>query len=239
LLLERLESRVVPGFLAPLAFDAGAGPSSVAVGDFNGDGHLDLAVANTDGLSVLLGKGHGSFQTAQSCSARGGSLAVADMNGDGKLDLVTSGGSLLLGNGDGTFQAARTFPVGIGPFSVAVGDFNGDGHLDLAVANSGSGTVSVLLGNGDGSFQTARTFSAGSFPQSVAVGDFDGDGHLDLAVANFGFPEAGVPGTVSVLLGNGDGTFQPAGNFPAGGGPRSVAVGDYHSSGTATPWAAR
>src|SRR2546428_586060 len=97
------------------------------------------------------------------------------------------------------FLAPLAFDAGVSPLSVAVGDFNGDGHLDLAVANSDSDNVSVLLGNGDGSFQTARNFPTGSLPRSVAVGDFNGDGHLDLAVAN-----NTVPGTVSVLLGNGD-----------------------------------
>src|SRR5438876_590519 len=140
LLLERLESRVVPGFLAPLAYHAGRYPSSVAVGDFDGDGHLDLAVANGDNVSVLLG------------------------------------------NGDGSFQTARNFPAGSLTVSVAVGDFDGDGHLDLAVANYGHpsngdpGGVSVLLGNGDGSFQPARNFPDRSSPSSVAVGDFNGDG---------------------------------------------------------------
>jgi hypothetical protein len=105
------------GFVAPLAFDAGREPTSVAVGDFNGDGHLDLTVANLGENTV----------------------------------------SVLLGNDDGTFQAARNFPVGGFPRSLAVKDFNGDGILDLAVANCGSNTVSVLLGNGDGTAFEAMT----------------------------------------------------------------------------------
>src|SRR5207302_8630941 len=92
LLLERLESRVVPGFLAPLAFDAGSVPLSVAVGDFNGDGHLDLAVASGGGVSVLLGNGDGSFQTARNFPAGTGpqSVAVGDFDGDGHLDLAVA-----------------------------------------------------------------------------------------------------------------------------------------------------
>jgi hypothetical protein len=136
--------------------------------------------------------------------------------------------SILLGNGDGTFGAAQKFPVGSYPQSVAVGDFNGDGKLDLAVANTGprpftDSSVSVLLGNGDGSFQAAQKFPVGSYPQSVAVGDFNGDGRLDLAVAS--------GNVVSVLLGKGDGTFQAAQNFPAGSSPSSVAVGDVNGDG--------
>ena len=155
LLLERLESRVVPGFLAPLAFDAGADPLSVAVGDFNGDGTQDLAVANSrsNNVSVLLGNGDGTFQAARNYAAGYESewVAVGDFNGDGTLDLaVTDYGSntvsVLLGNGDGTFQARNfSYVAGAGLRSAAIGDFNGDGSPDLAVANSGSNDVSILL----------------------------------------------------------------------------------------------
>src|SRR5207245_9985782 len=97
--------------------------------------------------------------------------------------------SVLLGNGDGTFQPAQSFAAGFSPSSVVVGDFNGDGRPDLAVANAGldtgyGSTVSVLLGNVDGTFQPARNFDTNNYGRSVAVGDFNGDGRLDLAVAN-------------------------------------------------------
>src|SRR5438874_83752 len=111
---------------------------------------------------------------------------------------------------DGTFQTAANYGAGTHPFSVAVGDFNSDGRSDLAVANEGSGNVSVLLGNGDGTFQAAVNYGAGGNPGSVAVGDFNADGKPDLAVANTG------SGNVSVLLGDGDGTFQPAVNYGTG-----------------------
>jgi len=167
------------------SFAVGNEPISVAVGDFNGDGRLDLAVANnflfSSSISVLLGNGDGTFQTALSFPAGGSPrfIAVADFNGDGVLDLavanwVSATVSILLGNGDGTFQAPQNFFAETEPNSIAVGDYDGDGRLDLAVANYSS--VVVLLGNGDGSFQPARLFSAGAFPvYSVAVGDFNGD----------------------------------------------------------------
>jgi hypothetical protein len=232
-------------------FSAGSGPFSVAVGDFTGNGVSDLAVANagSDTVSVLLGNGNGTFQTARSFSTGGAgprSVAVGDFNGDGFLDLVVAGYGVycndfgdchnfdetvrvLLGNGDGTFQAARSFAAGPTPRSVAVGEFDGDGRLDLAVANYGSNTVSVLLGNGDGTFQAARSFATGSGPNSVAAGDFNGDGLLDLAVANNG--HYGQNSTVSVLLSNGDGSFQAARNFNAGTAPSSAAVADFNGDG--------
>jgi hypothetical protein len=112
---------------------------------------------------------------------------------------------------------------------VAVGDFLGNGVLDLAVANQADNTVSVLLGNGDGSFQAAVRYAGGSSPSSLAVGDFNGDGILDLAVTDSAV-SGGSPG-VSVLLGNGVGSFQAAQNFSAGSGPASVAVGDFNGDG--------
>lgn len=105
-----------------------------------------------------------------------------------------------------SFGTAQSYPVGTSPAAIVVGDFNGDGKIDIAVANSGSGDVSILLGNGDGTFQPAVNYSAGNSPKGIDVGDFNGDGKLDLAVFQ---PVAnGVAGSVTILLGNGDGTFQ-------------------------------
>ena len=166
----------------------------------------------------------------------GNGVAAADFNRDGKLDLaVASGGvSILLGNGDGTFQPAVSYPAGNSVTSIAVGDFNNDGKPDVAVASAGTSEVSILLGNGDGTLQAAKDFPVNGTAQevSIATGDFNGDGKLDVVVAdqtNCG----GTCTTVSVLLGNGDGTLQAAQHVTVAAGPNGVAVGDFNGDGRA------
>jgi hypothetical protein len=180
----------------------------VAVGDFNGDGHPDIAVTSPDdnSVSVLLGTGKGGFG-AQSTFGVGDnpqSVVVGDFNGDGNLDLAVANEGdntigLLLGTGTGSFGAQTTFPAWDVPIALAVGDFNGDGQLDVAVTLSGgfNNVVNVLLGTGKGSFQSQTSppiWIVGSFPAGLASGDFNGDGKSDLAVANQGGD------TVSVLI---------------------------------------
>ena len=220
---------------------AGSGPLSVALGDFNGDGKLDLAVGNASSgeLSVLLGTGTGSFGPPMNLSAWGPtSIAVADFNHDGKLDLATTGGApggvaLLMGRGTGQFDMGFPIMVGWNDVFVATGDFNEDGNVDLVVANySIYGNIAILLGSGTGSFGTPMSFFAAGTPSSVAVGDFDGDGHADLAVANRGF--AGV----SILLGTGTGSFGELTNYPVGpdnslSDSFSIAVADFNADGKA------
>src|SRR5438132_1390182 len=139
-------------------------PLSMAAGDFNGDGKLDLALGiqedgNPGYVSVLLGNGDGTFTPVSSSPATGHcpcSMAIGDRNGDGKLDLAVANFdvntvTILLGSGDGTFAPASSPPATAGP-ALVVGDFNGDGKLDLAVTNRGNGTLTILLGNGDGTF---------------------------------------------------------------------------------------
>jgi uncharacterized repeat protein (TIGR01451 family) len=124
------------------------------------------------------------------------------------------------------FAAATGYPVGTSPSGVATGDFNGDGKPDIAVANTGSSTVSILLGNGDGTFQPAINFNAGNNPTTVAVGDFNGDGKLDLAVFQQGTNS--LSGNVSILLGNGDGTFQAPKTLALTSTASVMAVADFN-----------
>jgi hypothetical protein len=235
--------------------------NSVAIADLNGDGKPDLAVVEGDSMfSVLLGNGDGTFQAPVSYSSGGpyaSSVAIADLNGDGKLDVVFAGNvagrggvvGVLLGNGDGTFQTPVSYSTGAwGNDSVAIADLNGDGYPDLVVASecltdecSGdrSGAVSVLLGNGDGTFRAPANYGSGGWEaSSVAIADLNGDGYPDLAVSNLcqlsaNCPVEGAPpGEVSVLLGNGDGTFQTAVSYSSGGSwATSVAIGALSGGG--------
>jgi hypothetical protein len=229
-------------------FAVGLTANSLGVGDFNGDGAPDLAVAGYNSsfsgcVSVLLGNGHGSFHLSGQNLALGftpgGTPAVGDFNGDGTPDLVLTSNNntltLILGNGDGTFQAAQSFSIAP-PFQnlytdgVATGDFNGDGKADLSVTHAGPGTVSVLLGNGNGTFQAPQNFAASPSPSAAALGDFDGDGTPDVALAS-GDISLDLNHGINVLLGNGNGTFGPVHNFPAGIDFESVVVGDFNGDG--------
>src|ERR1700751_791937 len=208
-------------FAAPLIpnVDSGDGINAFGVGDFNGDGITDLLVDDEDTgkLTVLLGKGDGTFTVGQSMPFNTQSIAIADFNGDGKLDLALAGSAqttILLGNGDGTFTAAPNQPQ-IGSSQVVAADFIGDGKLDLAVSPS-NGATSTLLGNGDGTFTAAPDQPQITTDELVAA-DFNGDGKIDLAALDL------MGDTVTIVLGNGDGTFSAALSFPTGANSFSLA----------------
>ena len=221
-------------FQDQVRYAVGTGPNALVVGDFNGDGRTDLAVANdgTNDVSVLLSNGDGTFQdqVRYAVGTTPVALVARDFNGDGRTDLAvvnfgTNDVSVLLSNGDGTFQHQVRYAVGDYPSALVAGDFNGDGRTDLAVANQVSSDVSVLLGNGDGTFQHQVRYAVGSAPFALVAGDFNGDGRTDLAVANQ------VSNDVSVLQGNGDGTFQKAVPYAAGTTSSALVAGDFNSDG--------
>jgi hypothetical protein len=215
---------------------------------------VDFALVSTMLLAAPLaaaqdpGSGFAPSVTYRTGGFQPTAVALADVNGDGRPDLIvanhcsnpqckTSGVvGVLLGNGDGTFQKAVTYDSGGSvAFSVAVADVNGDAKPDILVANMGDGSsdgsVAVLLGNGDGTFQKAVTYdSGGKYLKSVAIRDVNSDGKADLLLANMG--DGSNNGSVGVLLGNGDGSFQKAATFDSGGiGTDWVAVADLKGDG--------
>ena len=226
-------------FQTAVSYAAGANPGSVVVGDFNHDGNPDLAVTNNLGantISILFGNGDGTFQPARTLEAGGpfvaGILAAADFNRDGHLDLALSSDSsgavlVLLGNGDGTFQPTQTVPLGFAPQFVVAADLNHDGKADLV--SGGSGMVTVLLGSGKGTFRAGTVYTSvptTEFPASV--GDVNGDGNADLVIP--GYSDAQTQSGISVLLGNGDGTFQPPTTF-GGSYPNAAVLADFNGDG--------
>jgi len=184
------------------------GPYNIAVGDFNHDGKLDVAVAGNK-MQVLLGNGDGTFKepTLPAPSLVPNWVATADINHDGNLDLVVAdfsrfftGVSVFLGNGDGTFQNPVNYSTPNAAPYIEVGDFNGDHRPDIVVLDVLQ--VSVLLGNGDGTFQEPAINTTPSYaPSAMGIGDFNSDGKLDVAVAE---QFCGIS-QVEILLGNGTG----------------------------------
>jgi hypothetical protein len=223
-------------FQQPMTLAAGSNVTDVLAGDFNGDGNLDLVVESDQGTQLFLGNGDGTFRSPTLIDS---GLAYTrpvegDFTGDGKLDLLltdSSGVKLLLGNGDGTFQAPHLIFTPSGQdVKVAVGDFNGDHKLDIAVLNQFPSSLDLLLANGDGTFQAPQSYAIGTYPAALAVGDLLGNGRDDLVVS-VGGDSYELPGSVSVLLSNADGTLQPAVNYPIGPNPGPVLVGNFSAGG--------
>jgi uncharacterized repeat protein (TIGR01451 family) len=201
-------------FAAPKSYPVGKSPSVIVIGDFNGDGWPDLAVGNagSNDVSILLNNGDGTFKAAVNSPAgiSPQNMVTGDFNADGKLDLVVSnsgdpGVFLLLGNGDGTFRVPAAITADQFPKSIAAADFNEDKKLDLLMDGA------LLLGNGDGTFQP-RTEILGGDVTAVVIGDFNGDKHVDVLVGRREHSDTSnlTSLNLSLLAGNGDGTFQSA-----------------------------
>lgn len=214
----------------------GAGPNqnNIAVGDFNGDGRQDLALAHEgyNAITIRLGDGHGGFtgSTVVAVGSHPYNLVVGDFDGDGRQDIATTnqGGdnvSVLIGNGLGGFSLNSTKGVGDGPLSIAIGDFNIDGKQDLVVANHSSSNVAVLLGSGTGGFGSSVYYAVAPFPTSVCVSDFNMDGKDDIATTS------GANSTVSIRLGNGSGGFTGNTEIPVGSNPYGLTIGDFNRDG--------
>ena len=231
-------AKVCQPFVANQLYEPGTTPSSVAIGDFNGDGIPDLVTAGwySHKLHVLLGQKDGTFVEGQSfrhSAHLARKLVVGDFNNDGKLDVAVAddegGVNVLLGRGDGTFMHAIRNDTGSPVSYIAAGDFNHDGKLDIVALGYLASQIQVLLGNGDGTFQAPVNYPT-FVPNQVVVADLNGDGNLDLAVANAGYEED--PGdTVSVFFGKEDGTFGAPTAYTVGHIPFGITAADLNGDG--------
>jgi hypothetical protein len=242
-----LQDPAHPGkFLAPASYPVGNDPFTIAVGDLNGDGELDIVTANAtlgttnpNGLSVLLQSGNGKFLPAVNYSTGEAvnSVTVGDVNGDGRADLIVadSGGvSILLQNSasPGTFTVASTVSVSGGASSGVVSDINGDGVPDLVAANGAN--VLVCLGNvgAPGNFLAPVSYSAGQQPIYVAVADLNGDGKPDIVVADQGLPTTTTGVHVLLMNPSSPGTFEAPVEYANGSGSTQLAIADMDGDGT-------
>jgi hypothetical protein len=203
--------------------------------DLNGDGHLDLAVANVGNnrVTILWGNGAGQFTQGETYPAVKSPVALAcgDFNKDGRPDLAVALRNdklmILLGRGNGLFVQKALYEYGDTPTAVAAADINGDGVLDLAVTQGGqmSSSVAVFLGKGDGTFHVPTSYKTGHRPLSVSILDLNGDHQMDMMVVN------GEMDDITVFLGHGDGTFTKGVAFGANAGPMAMVTGDFDADG--------
>ncbi|MGA2497783.1 MAG: FG-GAP-like repeat-containing protein, partial [Tepidisphaeraceae bacterium] len=230
-------------FAHPRLYKVFNDPTAIRLGDVNGDGKLDIIVTNTatHKMSYLLNKGNGTFGAVKSFRIPGVSpiaFDMADLNGDGKLDLVAVNNTrslsldVMLGNGNGTFQTSKSYRVGLPATSVRIADVDNDGILDIVASNATSKFVSVLLGKGGGLFNTRSRINyvgANLEAQAIGMADLNSDGYQDIIMAN------AKGDTLGIMLGNGNGTFQPMTQLPMGkvvsGQADAIATADFNNDG--------
>ena len=218
--------------------ETGFGLNSIFSGDVNGDGHSDFVAAhNDDNIYVSLGLGGGAFSEKDTYSSGGQSpinLILADLNNDENLDILSPNWrsndiSVLMGQGNGLFQPSKNgpFPVGNDPYSVYSAYLNNDTDPDIVVANRDNMSVSLLFGNGDADFDiiSQTTIALPSSPHAVTVADVNGDSNNDILTANWGSND------ISVLLGDGNGSFGFGGSYDVGRGPTKIHVIDIRNDG--------
>lgn len=216
-------------FTAPAFFDAGSYPYHVATGDLDGDGDLDLAVANTqsNNFSVLLNNGNGTFAPAvnYAVSAACYALGLADLDADGDLDVAVSSGSdikIFKNNGSGSLVDSVSYEVGTGIYGLAVSDLDNDGDMDLAAARTGTTYITLLFNQGGGTFSGKVDYLAGTSPSTIVAGDLDKDGDIDLVSANHD------SNNISIFINNGSGVFASQ-TISGLGNPWGLGLGDVNN----------
>jgi hypothetical protein len=228
---------VCTGVWSKMDYTTGSAPYFAAVGDFNRDGHQDVAAVNyySNSVSVMMGNGTGTLApkvdypvvNTPRC------VAVGDFDGDGIQDLAVANSgagsnakvSVLLGTGTGTFNPSVNYTTANQPNFLAIGDFNKDGKQDLVTANYAATSISVFLGNGNGTFAAKVDYTTGNSPVSVSIGDLNADGNQDVVATNLS------SSTVSIFMGTGTGTFSPKVDLATGTGPASSVIEDFNADG--------
>ncbi len=216
------------------------GAHFIVKGDFNGDGNTDLAYASYAGsgyIGVMMGNGTGAFGTPIMSTRVYGlySICAADINSDGKTELVgtnltTNQMHILQYNGASGFNLTNTYATGDLPRYLTVGDFNKDGKPDVVVLNDRASSMSVFLNTGSGNLGSGIVYPLEGAPFQATVGDFNGDGNPDIVIP---YLSSGVNAGITVLLGNGAGTFPNKYNFSAGAGAAEITsdVADFNMDG--------